>query len=573
MRVGCPRRRPPSAAFAVSALLLVCAAPRAGHACALLTYTFQPDCFRASGATGCAFDAQHPDMGPQIAVWVESADGARFVDTLLVTSAVAVHGIGNRPGVWNMRSGPRFPYGRREMALPIWAHARGHLYEKVIMEDAHDDWMTTHEDNSSPEPYFCRPMQPFEVVDAITCPSGRFRSCKGRLDATMPQSYYPPRADLFDFGAMPCPMLPAYIGSCDPGDSAQYAFLNDVDVVAAATPPFGVPFSSTWAVPDTLPDGDYALYVEVAKEFDSDAANQHDSYINPMEAIGFNGYGQDGNIGAPSVLFRVPFSLGAGTAAGAAAVDIAGYGDWTGATGDVHAPDGTISSGSDPGSGVGRLAVIDGPTGPGRVHVARSDCGAIDCTSTVPPTPVAFVVTATSGRGATLRVHQSNEDGRPVLGYDVRAAVLLSDRSSIDPSTFPDWTPVGNIPVGAPDSETDVSIDGLVPDSDYAIGIVARGQCGASPPTFQRIRTPPVKYVQLSGCFIATAAFGSDLAPEVRALRAARDAAVAHSAVARAAVDLYYRSSPPVAALIARSEAARALVRTALRVAVPSRAP
>ena len=47
----------------------------------------------------------------------------------MVTSAVAIHGIGNRPGRWDMRSGPRFPYGRRQMALPIWAHARGQLYD------------------------------------------------------------------------------------------------------------------------------------------------------------------------------------------------------------------------------------------------------------------------------------------------------------------------------------------------------------------------------------------------------------------------------------------------------------
>jgi hypothetical protein len=572
MRAGCFGRLP-AAALAAITLLAVGAAPRAARACALLTYTFQPDCIRPGGATGCPFDVSRPDLGPQIAVWVESADGSRFVDTLMVTSAVGLHGIGNRPGTWNMRSGPRFPYGRRLMALPIWAHARGHLYDTVVMEDDHDDWMTTHEDNSSPEPYFCRPMQPFEIVDAITCPSGRFRSCKGRLDPSMPQSYYPPRADLFDFGQTPCAMLPNYIGSCDPGDSAQYAFLNDVDIVAAATPPFGAPFSSTWVVPDDLPDGDYALYVEVAKEFDADAANQHASYINPNEAIGFDSFGLEGNVGAPSVVFRVPFSLGPGAPANASAADIAGYGDWTGASGDVHAPDASISSGSDPGSGTGRLALIDGPAGPGRVHVARADCGAVDCASTPPPSPVAFAAQATAtGRGATLRVHQSNDDGRPVLGYELRTTVLPKPGASIDPATFPEWTPAGTVAPGPPDGEIDVAIDGLTPDSDIAIGMIARGQCGSSPPTFQRITTPPVKFAQLSGCFIATAAYGSELAPEVRALRAARDAAAARSAIARAAIDMYYRSSPPLAALIARSEAARALVRTPLRAVVPARA-
>ena len=41
-------------------------------------------------------------------MWLESGDGSRFVDTLLVTNAVAIHGIGNRPGTWDMLSGPRF---------------------------------------------------------------------------------------------------------------------------------------------------------------------------------------------------------------------------------------------------------------------------------------------------------------------------------------------------------------------------------------------------------------------------------------------------------------------------------
>ena len=177
---------------------------------------------------------------------------------------------------------------------------------------------------------------------------------------------------------------------------------------------------------------------------------------------------------------------------------------------------------------------------------------------------------AIAARSATLRVHQSNDGGRQVLGYELRTTVLPTARAVIDPTTFPEWTPAGTVALGPPDGTTSVSIDGLAPDIDYAVGMSARGQCGTSPPTFQRFHTPAVKFAQLSGCFIATAAFGSDLAPEVRLLRGARDAAVASSPIARAAVDLYYRSSPPLAALIARSETARALVRTALRAAFPA---
>ena len=97
------------------------------------------------------------------------------------------------------------------------------------------------------------------------------------------------------------------------------------------------------------------------------------------------------------------------------------------------------------------------------------------------------------------------------------------------------------------------------------MGVSAIGVCGSSPPTFQVFSTPAIPFTKLSGCFIATAAFGSDLAPEVATLRALRDAATSRSALATAAVDLYYRSSPPLAGALARSSVGRALVRAALR--------
>ena len=37
------------------------------------------------------------------------------------------------------------------MALPVWAHRRGVLYESVQMNDGMDNWMTFHEPVSSPE--------------------------------------------------------------------------------------------------------------------------------------------------------------------------------------------------------------------------------------------------------------------------------------------------------------------------------------------------------------------------------------------------------------------------------------
>jgi hypothetical protein len=86
----------------------------------------------------------------------------------------------------------------------------------------------------------------------------------------------------------------------------------------------------------------------------------------------------------------------------------------------------------------------------------------------------------------------------------------------------------------------------------------------AGPYAVGSLTTTRVHYTRLSGCFVATAAYGSPLAPEVQALRTARDALRPRSVLAAAATDIYYRSSPAAAALLERSEVARAVVRRLL---------
>ena len=67
-----------------------------------------------------------------------------------------------------------------------------------------------------------------------------------------------------------------------------------------------------------------------------------------------------------------------------------------------------------------------------------------------------------------------------------------------------------------------------------------------------------------SGCFIATAAYGSWLAPEVKLLREFRDQPLLTNAPGRTFVSLYYEYSPPVASKIEENSYLAASVRVLL---------
>lgn len=71
-------------------------------------------------------------------------------------------------------------------------------------------------------------------------------------------------------------------------------------------------------------------------------------------------------------------------------------------------------------------------------------------------------------------------------------------------------------------------------------------------------------YKKFSPCFIATAVYGDHYAPEVIALRRFRDEALATRALGRAAVSMYYRVSPPIAAYLTRNAILGAAVRLLL---------
>lgn len=66
-------------------------------------------------------------------------------------------------------------------------------------------------------------------------------------------------------------------------------------------------------------------------------------------------------------------------------------------------------------------------------------------------------------------------------------------------------------------------------------------------------------------CFIATAAYGSLMEPEVMSLRRFRDTTLKNSGMGKLFIRTYYRLSPPIARFIAKRPGLRALVRCILR--------
>lgn len=74
------------------------------------------------------------------------------------------------------------------------------------------------------------------------------------------------------------------------------------------------------------------------------------------------------------------------------------------------------------------------------------------------------------------------------------------------------------------------------------------------------LENPPKK----SGCFIATAAYGSPIAPEVMIFRQYRDETLLNSKLGTFFVQIYYCLSPPLASLISKRKILRAVVRNVI---------
>lgn len=336
-----------------------------------------------------------PTARAQIAIWIESADGSRF-QTVRLTEAVAYRGIGNRTGALQMNSGFRWPYGRREGTLPVWAHRRvaagGAPFRRVIFNGRISEGNASSagslgEPRNTRDDYFClsfdRERSGRDALDAVTCAS-IFMSNKGRymteadvasgyaepwersdgsgmMRALSLESLYPPRRDVTACGTPGCGDHP------DVGRFAAdaRAALPGIDAITMATPAGDVEQVIVFDVPADWPDGEYVAWVEVNVEGDYNSF--YDDSVHPTPdapsglwdywAINY-GYAYRGQ---PSVVFRVPFVI---TPAGGEweTSEPAGYGSLHGEDGELRAMDGTITDdpAGAPGSGADRLRANDG---------------------------------------------------------------------------------------------------------------------------------------------------------------------------------------------------------------------
>src|SRR5581483_2843832 len=201
------------------ALLCLAGAARAQSPCRTVEVTF------------------NPVANLQIAVWIKDAAG-NYVDTAYVSRSTGSLGLANRPGLHLFKTDFRFPYGRRDMVLPVWAHKRNHHYGYVVMggkagnsiqscnqsgisgTDCDDLTIGYHFSVSSPEPFYCSPRGGVTTkvngVDVISCASA-FYGCKGAYAPAPQFSLYPPRADLTSF-----------VDDHDGPDAKAFASVNDL---------------------------------------------------------------------------------------------------------------------------------------------------------------------------------------------------------------------------------------------------------------------------------------------------------------------------------------------------------
>jgi len=529
----------------------------------------------------------------QIAIWLEDRDG-NFAGDLYVTQATGKLGIGNRPGLWNFLSSWRAPYGPRTSVLPVWAHRRGKTYPRLVFHDPNNsDSLGFHESTSSPENYYCRPLTADEndviSVDTMTCPSPNvFKTDKGQFDGAN-TAVYPPRNDILELSDFDAPEV------------ADFAAINDLDAITAATPLGDQPeYINALIPPEVVANGPLTAWIEVSLEHDENAAynfdRENDHYVDPS----LSGYGVE-YLGQPSVLYKLEFDPRDEGFLGTS--DYAGYSDWDGKTGTLHPPDATISASN--GSGADRLRqyTLNGETfrfgvysyGEGTVDpTAGSDessgdsGGASDsadassgddggdggdggwghCDARTLPAVESLTLDGMSFDKVQVRYTIPAQNDPEFELYRFRVYSLTGDTSLTEANLGSAFEhPIDLADIKPPGQPGALEIDQLFGNYTYQIGVQYEDRCGnTSALATATITTPAQKFQQVDGfCFLATAAYGAPWTIQVQALRWFRDTVLKPSPLGRDLVRFYYAHSPPLADVVRHQPILRGMVRVVLQ--------
>ena len=553
-----------------------------------------------------------PAARAQIAIWIETPD-QEFKKTVFLTEAVGTRGIGNRPGALQMNSGFRWPYGRREGVLPIWAHKRAHapgaqMFRTVIFQDrTSEGYASRTSTDHSTDNYFCLSFDVAttkqDALDAVTCASV-FSSDKGRFltendsgyaepieDASQnpPQgsmytldlhSYYPPRRDVScEVGDNSCTQP-----DNDHDDVRSFAahareVIPDIDVITGATPDGLFAETLLFSVPNDWPNGEYVAWLEINIEGDYNNFFNDSIYPTPETPDGLwdtwaitYGYPYRGQ---PSVVFRLPFSVG--TLGEFSTSEAHGYASLTGRGvdgGDIYAMSPEISNDpqSAPSSGVDRLRMQQDGS---RLRVVVGDPAS--CEGSSPPSEIGEFMLQTHDdiKHAHEWAHMSFEVPQSQLAlahYEVR----VGTEEIVDEDSFFKAIPAKaatlesqalRLPMDlSSGSIIETDFGGLVPETNYYVAIRAVDVCNqAGPLSVAQVQSKEVHFTTVSPCFVATAAYGTPFAADIAVLRQFRDKHLRSNWGGRVFVRFYERVGPHLAKIIRKREWLRAAVRWSLK--------